>query len=495
MLHRESVVTPPPSGVTGSSVRLWAQTAVLWIMYTWSLMSTLAQEQLFAPTGSSVLLSAPTIDKLGFVQWTFLQGGEAKPIVDYFSDKKDLLIIPRYAAKVEFFTSNGSLLLKNVQAADSGVYKVTINLREDEARLIELIIIGPLPRPEIQGNYILAGSPAEIICEVPVGDVDSIEWKKDDGPLPPDACYQIKNHSVLYISKLDPSHCTYYTCNISNRFYWNESSYNLTFEGAPPALLTARRLSVAALVAALSCLLLLVIQFFQPKETVLTGNSWRFYTVLLQSLACVASLLLTIAAAIWMSHKGVSAALVLLCVVLLSVVLVTSMTVMILLFCPTKPIPFRSSKACCVILDSAAPGGVLLAVLFSSLLIENINKLKGEGCSDAEDHSVLTIVLCLVLLAVMGFCAGIFVWYHRRRGGPEEGGGGGAGSEVEEHQSDEGGHRSDEGEHHNDEGEHQSDEGEHRSDEGEHQSDEGEHRSDEEHDSVLPESLYEESAE
>ncbi|XP_078518994.1 uncharacterized protein LOC144784213 [Lissotriton helveticus] len=337
----------------------------LWTVYTWSLRSTLAQEQLFAPTGSSVLLSAPTKDKLEYIQWTFLKGGEAKPIVDYFSDKKDLLIRPRYAAKVEFFTSNGSLLLKNVQAADSGVYKVGVNLREDEARLIELIIVGPLPRPEIKGNSSLAGSPAEIICEVPVGDVDSIEWKKDGGPLPPDACYQSKNHSVLYISKLDLSHCTYYTCNISNRFYWNESSYNLTFE------------------------------------------------------------------------------------------------------------------ACRVILDSAAPGGVLLAMLFSSLLIENINKLKGEGCSDAEDHSVLTIVLCLVLLAVTGFCARSFMWYHRRRGGPEEGGGGGAGSEVEEHWSDEGEHQSDEGGHRSDEGEHQSDEGEHRSDEGEHRSDEGELRSDE----------------
>ncbi|KAJ1102507.1 hypothetical protein NDU88_007553 [Pleurodeles waltl] len=328
--------------------------------------------------------------------------------------QEDLLITPPYAKKVEFFTSNGSLLLRNVQAADSGVYKVTINLREDEARLIELIIVGPLPHPEIHCNFSLAGSPAEIFCDVPWGEVDSIEWKKDGDSLPHDTCYQIKNRSVLYISKLDPSHCTHYTCNVSNRFYWNESSYNLTFEGAPPTLHTARTFSAAALVTAVTCLLLLVIQFLLPQKILITSNVWRPYTIVLQSLASVASLLLAIAASIWMSQKGVSVAMVLLCVVLLFVVLATSMTVVVLLFCAEKPDFRKRNRGYRIILDSAAPGGVLLDVLFSCLLIEGINKLKGEGCSGVEDQRVLAAVVCLVPL-VLGSCAGVFLWYHRKR--------------------------------------------------------------------------------
>ncbi|XP_069068269.1 uncharacterized protein [Pleurodeles waltl] len=414
MEDQEPVGNPLPGSVSRSWVKQWTLTAVVWTMFARCLNSSVVQEQVFAPTDSSVFLSAPTKDKLGFVQWTFFSGGEATPIVDYFSAKEDLLITPPYAKKVEFFTSNGSLLLRNVQAADSGVYKVTINLREDEARLIELIIVGPLPHPEIHCNFSLAGSPAEIFCDVPWGEVDSIEWKKDGDSLPHDTCYQIKNRSVLYISKLDPSHCTHYTCNVSNRFYWNESSYNLTFEGAPPTLHTARTFSAAALVTAVTCLLLLVIQFLLPQKILITSNVWRPYTIVLQSLASVASLLLAIAASIWMSQKGVSVAMVLLCVVLLFVVLATSMTVVVLLFCAEKPDFRKRNRGYRIILDSAAPGGVLLDVLFSCLLIEGINKLKGEGCSGVEDQRVLAAVVCLVPL-VLGSCAGVFLWYHRKR--------------------------------------------------------------------------------
>ncbi|XP_069505134.1 uncharacterized protein [Ambystoma mexicanum] len=278
------------------------------------------------------------------------------------------------------------------------------------------LIAGPVPPPQIRFNVDPLLLSVELVCEVSADEVDSIEWKKDGAALPDSPLYQIKDRSQLYIGNVEKSDCATFSCNASNQLYWNESSSPLTFEGIPPVMWVALWLSAAALGVAIYCLLCFVVQFLQTKERKwITGRLWRIWTVQVQALVCIASLLLLVATIIWMTDRGASGTFILLSQLLLFVMAVTALTAVILACYPDKLAFFKSKRVCKVIIDSAAPGGVLLIVLFSSFLIQDIHTLRGEGCPPAIYQKAISIVLPFVLLFLLLLCPCTCWWFHRRR--------------------------------------------------------------------------------
>ncbi|NXS63173.1 AMAL protein, partial [Brachypteracias leptosomus] len=185
-----------------------------------------------AAVGSSVLMDAPNISNVNVTEWEYLRNTTHEFILQHYADFPTPTIYSAYQGRVVFYPKNGSILLQRVQEKDSGIYKATVDLMQDRARITLLEVIKPVPQPELQSSSNLAGSAIELVCAVPEGTVDSIFWKKNGVPLPPEKCYLVPNNvSVLQIRSGGMSDCGSYSCNVSNRISWKEATLELTLAG------------------------------------------------------------------------------------------------------------------------------------------------------------------------------------------------------------------------------------------------------------------------
>ncbi|XP_027682160.1 uncharacterized protein LOC114020402 isoform X3 [Chelonia mydas] len=354
--------------------------AVLLVAFQWTSEAARPLERKAAAVGSSVLLSAPdNIKDINFIQWEYLNGTTWDFIVQYYVGSQKPTLYAPYGDRVIFYSLNGSLLLEKLHETDSRVYKASINLIESEARTTLLKVLRPVSQPQIWSNSSLAGSPIELFCNVPEGTVENIDWEKDGDPLPQERyCLLSGSPSVLHIGKGEKSDCGSYSCNVSNEISWQESSLNLT---------------------------------------IVKRETWRWMSVFLQGLVCVSSVLLFAATVLWMQEEGPFAAFILLEFLLVYVIIVTALISATLACQPAKLSGFKTKPWQRVILDSAAPGAVILVVLFASLLLQKISRLQERGCSQTVDltgYAVTSAVISLLGLLTL------FIWYHRRQGDQRE---------------------------------------------------------------------------
>ncbi|NXB97207.1 HECA2 protein, partial [Vidua chalybeata] len=182
--------------------------------------------------GSSVLL--PGLDNdthSNSMCWEFLNGTGSHPILQHEGGHAPAIHSP-YAGRAVFHPSNGSLLLEDVQESDSGTYRVTVNTGDRRSLEIQLEVLQPVSRPQLQTSSLLARATGQVVCEVAEGRVDTITWKKDRQPLLRDRVSQLSSsRSVLYLSPAKKSDCGSYSCNASNRISWQETSLEVTIEG------------------------------------------------------------------------------------------------------------------------------------------------------------------------------------------------------------------------------------------------------------------------
>uniref|UniRef100_A0A8C3T381 Ig-like domain-containing protein n=1 Tax=Chelydra serpentina TaxID=8475 RepID=A0A8C3T381_CHESE len=350
----------------------------LLVVSQWTSEAARPLERKAAAVGSSVLLSAPdNIKDINFIQWEYLNGTNWHFIVQYYVVSQKPTLYAPYGDRVVFYLPNGSLLLEKLQETDSTVYKASINLIESEARRTLLKVLRPVSQPQIWRNSSLAGSLIELFCNVPEGTVENIDWKKEGRPLPQERYYFLsENHSVLHIRKGEKSDCGSYSCNASNEISWQESLLYLTIFDISPSLEHALKMSAVALVFALVSGMGFFVLCCQSRKQRINGETWRWMIIFLQVLVCVSSVLLFAATLFWMQEEGQR-----------------------------------------VILDSAAPGAVILVVLFASLLLQKISRLQDRGCSQTVDltgYAVTSAVISLLGLLTL------FIWYHRSQGDQRE---------------------------------------------------------------------------
>ncbi|KFP64968.1 Hepatocyte cell adhesion molecule, partial [Cariama cristata] len=186
-----------------------------------------------AAVGSSVLLPGlDNVTQTHSARWEFLNGTSSHTILQYYGGPHNPPIHAPYTGRAVFFPSNGSLLLEDVQESDSGLYKVTINVGDRESLKILLEVLKPVSRPQLRTSALVAQATGEVLCDVAEGRVDTITWKKDGQPLPPDRGFHLSNSlSVLYLRSAKRSDCGSYSCNASNGISWQETSLNVTIAG------------------------------------------------------------------------------------------------------------------------------------------------------------------------------------------------------------------------------------------------------------------------
>uniref|UniRef100_A0A8D0LCF8 Ig-like domain-containing protein n=1 Tax=Sphenodon punctatus TaxID=8508 RepID=A0A8D0LCF8_SPHPU len=330
--------------------------------------------------GSSVLLPAPdNITNMSFMQWEYRNASMSEYILQYYVQSSSTTVYPSYHDRVDFYPANGSLLLKKLREIDSGVYKATVNLIESGAKETFLEIFKPVSQPQLWSNSNLAGTTVALFCEVSEGRVDKIDWEKEGEPLPLERCYLLsENRSVLYIRRAEKPECGSFSCNVSNKVSWKESSLDLTLTSVSPLSGHALRMAAVALTFALVSGLGFIILLCQSEKRRLEVEAWRWVIVFIQGLVCVSAFLLFGATVLWMQEQGASAALILLDIFLTSVIIVTILVSATLALRPAKLSEFKTKKWQCIFLDFAAPGGVVVIVLFASYLMQNILDLSGE---------------------------------------------------------------------------------------------------------------------
>ncbi|KFP29246.1 Hepatocyte cell adhesion molecule, partial [Colius striatus] len=183
--------------------------------------------------GSSVLLPGPgNITHSYCMWWEYLSGNSSHPILQHCRGSPSPAIQEPYVGRVSFQPPTASLLLEDVQESDSGIYKATIDVGDRESLGILLEVLRPVSRPRLWSSALMVQAAGEVLCEVGEGKVESITWKKDGQPLPPDRGFLLSSSlSVLYLRPAKKSDCGSYSCNASNEISWQETSFNITIAG------------------------------------------------------------------------------------------------------------------------------------------------------------------------------------------------------------------------------------------------------------------------
>ncbi|NXW11818.1 HECA2 protein, partial [Fregetta grallaria] len=164
--------------------------------------------------------------------WEYLNGTSSHTVLQYYRGSHHPAIHASYTGRAIFHPSNGSLLLEDVRESDSGIYKVTVNVGDRESLKILLEVLKPVSHPQLRSSALVAQATGEMICDVAEGRVDTIAWKKDGQPLPPDRGFHLSdNLSVLYLRSVKKSDCGSYSCNASNGISWQETFLNVTVAG------------------------------------------------------------------------------------------------------------------------------------------------------------------------------------------------------------------------------------------------------------------------
>ncbi|KAM9274392.1 uncharacterized protein RDI95_009890 isoform 3-T5 [Morus bassanus] len=362
-------------------------------------------ERKAAAVGSSVLLPGPdNVTHIYSTRWEYLNGTNSRTILQYYRGSHNPAIHAPYTGRAVFHPSNGSLLLEDVQESDSGFYKVTVNVGDRESLKILLEVLKPVSRPQLRSSALVAQATGEVLCDVAEGRVDTITWKKDGQPLPPDRGFHLSDSlSILYLRSAKKSDCGSYSCNASNGISWQETSLNVTIAGLSPPLQDVLRIAVVAVVFAAVSGWGLIFPVCQSEKLRIRGELWRWLSAYTCGLVCIASILAGTAGILWMREEGPSIAIILPEIALTYVFVVTFLVSATVTFQPTKLIQLKSKTAQRT-MGYAAPGGVVSVVLMTSFLLKNIHHRHEEGCTEFMDVTALTVstaaVSALPLLAI-----------------------------------------------------------------------------------------------
>ncbi|KAM8987568.1 uncharacterized protein PRD47_017784 [Ara ararauna] len=367
-----------------------------------------------AAVGSSVLLPGlGNITQVYSMQWEHLNGTSSHTILRYYRGSHSPAIHAPYTGRAVFHPSNGSLLLEGVQESDSGIYKATVDMGDRKSLKILLEVLKPVSRPQLRSSALMAQATGEVLCEVAEGRVDTITWKKDGQPLPPDRGILLSSsRSVLYLRLAKKSDCGSYSCNASNGISWEETSLNITVAGLSPPLQDVLRIAVVAVVFAAVSAGGLIIPLCQSEKLRIRGELWRWLSAYTCGLVCIASVLAGAAGGLWMREEGPSIALILPEIALMYIMVVTFLVSTTVTFQPANLTQLKS-KAAQRTVGYAAPGGVVVVVLMTSFLIKNIHHRHEEGCTDFMDVTILTVSTAAVSALPL---LGIFLCYHTTQG-------------------------------------------------------------------------------
>ncbi|XP_072331904.1 uncharacterized protein [Scyliorhinus torazame] len=188
-------------------------------------------------THSSILLVGYQPKNQDVVRWYFLNSKTRKTILHFTTSV--IHVNPFYRQRSEFDVVTGSLLLRNLQTQDSGIFEVILNPIEsqglekgDQISYVELDVQEQLASPLIIQNHAKLMNPVELRCIVKIGKARSIQWEKNKQKIFESKHLKMEyDSSTLFIEKMTISDCGTYTCIVTNNVSSSANSFFLTADG------------------------------------------------------------------------------------------------------------------------------------------------------------------------------------------------------------------------------------------------------------------------
>ncbi|GCC21575.1 hypothetical protein chiPu_0020049 [Chiloscyllium punctatum] len=186
---------------------------------------------------SSILLIGYQPKNRDSVRWIYVNSQTRKTIVHY--SPSSMQFNPYYKHRAEFDVFTGSLLLRNLQAADSGIYEVILNPidtqtleKGDQLSYVELDVQEQLVSPQIIQNPAHVLNHVELRCIVQIGKANTIWWEKDRKKGFDNSHLRIEfDGSALFIDQMSITDCGLYTCFVKNNVSLNSNSVFLSADG------------------------------------------------------------------------------------------------------------------------------------------------------------------------------------------------------------------------------------------------------------------------
>ncbi|XP_032903604.1 carcinoembryonic antigen-related cell adhesion molecule 8-like isoform X2 [Amblyraja radiata] len=186
-------------------------------------------DRMLAATGSSIPFPG-TDNKFNNLHWYFSVSNRNLHAMDM--QEGNIIIYEKYKNRIKVDRSDGSFQLKDVGKADSGHYKMTVDLDPQRTRILTLEVIDPLSTPSISCEYNPENHTAVLIYKVQRGRATSILWSREGVVLPVCPRRSLSDGNVTFtIWNAEKSDSGYYTCSVENQVSRTNSTYQLVIEG------------------------------------------------------------------------------------------------------------------------------------------------------------------------------------------------------------------------------------------------------------------------
>lgn len=185
-----------------------------------------------AATGSSIPFPG-TDKKFNNLNWDFSDSSRNLPITEVYGG--NIIIYEKYKNRIKVDISDGSFQLKDVAKADSGHYKMTVDLDPQRTRILTLKVIDPLSTPSISCENHPENYTAVLNCTVQRGRATSIVWSREGVVLPVCPRQSLSDGNVTFtIWRAEKSDSGYYTCSMENQVSRTNITYQLVIEDHEP---------------------------------------------------------------------------------------------------------------------------------------------------------------------------------------------------------------------------------------------------------------------
>ncbi|XP_051899705.1 HEPACAM family member 2-like [Pristis pectinata] len=175
--------------------------------------------------GSSVLLDPELkVDpSKNEILWTFI----TRSILHHVPGHTSVEPNEQFKSRLQFNTSNGSLMVNGLKPSDQGEYTFIVGGRE--LRTIQLLLFDKLSEPSILTNTRSLGFTVQLTCGVS-GDPHEYQWQKDGGEI--SQHHQlIDGNRTLVIPSASTGDCGMYTCVAFNPVSSIQANYTLILIG------------------------------------------------------------------------------------------------------------------------------------------------------------------------------------------------------------------------------------------------------------------------
>ncbi|XP_078422820.1 uncharacterized protein LOC144695735 [Cetorhinus maximus] len=365
-------------------------------------------KEAFGAVGSSILLDPECRTDVSNrdVVWEFTgSDGKLVTILDYVPGHHKEEPNENFKSRLQFITSNGSLILNNLKLSDQGVYCITVG--RVWKRSTELKLIEPLSEPSVNVTYV--DTTIELTCQVSAGKASSILWHKDEKMITNTNRYQfVRNNSTLIISKVMKSDSGSYTCTMENTVSKKNTSYPLVIYGFPVLHYYTMELSTFALInaaVALTCKIILCCY---------ANTCLKLFENLLP---IVHYMLLITMFGYWIWIEGPHTTPVLL-LVFFCLLLIPPMLSIFVKACDNRRLTmFSKTRSCCLMqMDAVTTSGEFSVLGASLFLIVKRTVDKGREAADNLQISlILAVLVPFFLVLIIHAIYTIYIKYREQR--------------------------------------------------------------------------------